>query len=194
MAWILLGSVLAVLLIACANVASLMMARGEGRERELAVRSALGASRGRLIRQTLTEAALLSLAGAAGGIALAEGLLRIFVRLAPTGIPFLNRAGVDLRIASVHGAACRWSVAALFGLLPALQTPRMVALAARAAKSRKRAMLRRSLVAGQIAVEHGSALRRRIAAEELQKHGGAKSWDANRRRIHGADCTARLPV
>jgi putative ABC transport system permease protein len=150
-AWILLGSVLAVLLIACANVASLMMARGEARERELAVRSALGASRGRLIRQTLTEAALLSVAGAAGGIALAEGLLRIFVKLAPTGIPFLDRAGVDLRIACF---AVLLSVisAVLFGLLPALQTPRMVALAARAAKSRKRALLRRSLVVGQIAV------------------------------------------
>lgn len=151
MAWILLGSVLAVLLIACANVASLMMARGEARERELAVRSALGASRRRLIRQTLTEAALLSLAGAAGGIALAEGLIRIFVDLAPTGIPFLNRAGVDLRIACFTMLLSVVS-AALFGLLPALQTPRMDALAARAAKSRKRTLMRRSLVVGQIAV------------------------------------------
>jgi len=100
MAWILLGSVLAVLSIACANVASLMMARGEARERELAVRSALGASRGRLIRQTLTEATLLSFAGAATGLALAEWLLRIFIRLAPTGIPFLDRAGLGVRIAS----------------------------------------------------------------------------------------------
>jgi predicted permease len=151
MAWILLGSVLAVLLIACANVASLMMARGEARERELAVRSALGASRGRLIRQSLTEAAVLSLAGAAGGIALAEGLLRIFVKLAPTGIPFLNRAGVDLRIACFTVLLSVVS-AALFGLLPAMQTPRMYVLAARAAKSRRRALLRRCLVAGQIAV------------------------------------------
>ncbi|MGA2536358.1 MAG: ABC transporter permease [Terracidiphilus sp.] len=151
MAWILLGSVIAVLLIACANVASLMMARGEARERELAVRSALGASRARLIRQTLTEAVLLSLGGAAGGIALAEGLLRIFVGLAPTGIPFLNRAGIDLRIACFTVLLSIVS-ATLFGLLPALQRPRMVALAARATKSRQRAMLRRSLVAGQIAV------------------------------------------
>jgi predicted permease len=149
--WILLGSVLAVLLIACANVASLMMARGEARERELAVRSALGASRGRLIRQTLTEAALLSFAGAAVGMALAEGLLRVFLDLAPTGIPFLARAGLDLRIA-LFTVLMSLVCGALFGLLPALQTPRVVALAARAAKSRKRTVLRRCLVAGQIAI------------------------------------------
>ena len=160
-AWILLGSVLAVLLIACANVGSLMMARGEARERELAVRSALGASRTRLIRQTLTEATLLSLAGAALGLALAEGLLRVFLDLAPTGIPFLQRAGLDLRIACFTvflSLVC----GVLFGLLPALQTPRVVALAARAAKSRKRTVLRRGLVVGQIAVSmvllSGSAL------------------------------------
>ena len=130
-AWILLGSVLAVLLIACANVASLMMARGAARERELAVRSALGASRSRLIRQTLTEAVLLSLAGTAVGMALAEGLLRIFVNLAPTGIPFLNRAGLDLRIALLTmllSLVC----AGIFGLLPALQTPHVASLASRA--------------------------------------------------------------
>ena len=160
-AWILLGSVLAVLLIACANVASLMMARGEARERELAVRSALGASRARLIRQALTESTLLSLAGAAVGFALAEGLLRIFLRLAPTGIPFLTRAGLDLRIA-LFTVILSLVCGALFGLLPALQRPRAVALAARAAKSRKRTVLRRGLVVGQIAVSmvllSGSAL------------------------------------
>jgi predicted permease len=160
-AWILLGSVLAVLLIACANVASLMMARSEARERELAVRSALGASRARLIRQTLTETTLLTLAGAAVGLALAEGLLRVFVRLAPTGIPFLERAGLDFRIA-LFTILLSLVCGALFGLLPALQRPRVVALAARAAKSRKRTVLRRVLVVGQIAVSmvllSGSAL------------------------------------
>jgi putative ABC transport system permease protein len=160
-AWILLGSVLAVLLIACANVASLMMVRGEARERELAVRSALGASRARLIRQALTEATLLSLAGAAVGLALAAGLLRVFLDLAPTGIPFRERAGLDFRIA-LFTILLSLVCGALFGLLPALQTPRVVALAARAAKSRKRTVLRRVLVVGQIAVSmvllSGSAL------------------------------------
>ena len=150
-AWILLASVLAVLLIACANVAGLMMARGDARERELAVRSALGASRGRLIRQTLTEAALLSLAGAAAGLMLAEGLLRVFLEIAPTGIPFLGRAGLDLRIA-LFTVLLSLVCGTIFGLLPALQTPRAVALAARATQHRKRAPLRRSLVVGQIAI------------------------------------------
>jgi putative ABC transport system permease protein len=150
-AWILLGSVLAVLLIACANVASLMMARGEARERELAVRSALGASRGRLVRQTLTEASLQSVVGAVAGMVLAEGLLKVFLRLAPTGIPFLTKAGLDLRIA-LFTVLLSLVCGALFGLLPALQTPRAVALAARAAKARRRTVLRRSLVVGQIAI------------------------------------------
>jgi predicted permease len=150
-AWVLLGSVFAVLLIACANVAGLMIARGEARERELAMRSVLGASRGRLIRQTLTEAALLSLAGGAAGLALAEGLLQVFVDLAPTGIPFLKRAGLDLRIA-LFTVLLSLLCVGLFGLLPALQTPRVVALASRTAKSRQRRVLRRSLVVGQITI------------------------------------------
>jgi predicted permease len=150
-AWILLASVFAVLLIACANVAGLMIARGESRERELAMRSALGASRGRLIRQTITEAVLLALAGAAGGLMLAEGLLRIFLVLAPTGIPFLAKAGLDLRIA-LFTILLSLACAMLFGLMPALQTPPAIALAAHASRTRKRALLRRSLVVGQIAV------------------------------------------
>jgi predicted permease len=151
MAWILLGSVLAVLLIACANLASLMMARGAARERELAVRSALGASRSRLIRQTLTEAMLLSLGGATAGMMLAEALLRIFIAIAPAGIPFLDRAGLDLRIALftvVLSLGCGF----LFGLIPALQKPGSISFAARAANAGKHAVLRRGLVAGQIAV------------------------------------------
>jgi putative ABC transport system permease protein len=150
-AWVLLGSVLAVLLIACANIASLMMARGAARERELAVRSALGASRSRLIRQTLTEAFLLSIAGAAVGLALAQGLLLIFVAMAPTSVPFLDKAHLDLRIAGFTALLALLS-GAFFGLIPALQKPRATALAARMTHSGRHAWLRRCMVVGQIAI------------------------------------------
>jgi predicted permease len=121
-AWVLLGSVMAVLLIACANVASLFSARGAARERELAVRSALGASRGRLIRQTLTEALLLALLGAAGGVVLAEALLRVFVAIAPTGVPFLEHARLDGRILGFT-ALVALGCALACGMLPALEEP-----------------------------------------------------------------------
>src|SRR5206468_2670302 len=96
--WILLGSVLAVLLIACANVANLLLARGLSRQRELAIRAALGAGRARLIRQALTESSLLGLLGGMAGCALAYWLLRLFVAIAPDGIPRLQQASVDLRV------------------------------------------------------------------------------------------------
>jgi predicted permease len=150
-AWMLLGAVLAVLLIACANVASLFSARGAARERELAVRSALGANRARLVRQTLTEAFLLALFGAAAGCVLAEILLRVFIAIAPTGVPFLAQARLDLRII-LFTVAVSLICAILFGILPAGQRPNAIALAARATKSGAQARLRRVLVAAQIAI------------------------------------------
>ena len=150
-AWVLFGFVLAVLLIACANVAGLMMARGAGRQRELAVRAAIGASRGRLIRQTLTEALLLSCAGGLAGLLMAQGLVMVFVRFAPTGIPFINRSHLDLRIAGFAVLiSCLCGV--VFGLAAALETPRLAALSAKASMSRSHGVLRRSLVTAQIAV------------------------------------------
>ena len=92
MAWVLLGAVLAVLLISCANVAGLLLVRGASRERELAVRSALGASGARLTRQFLTEALVLSAAGAAVGCAVAEVLLRFLLAMAPETFPFSERS------------------------------------------------------------------------------------------------------
>jgi putative ABC transport system permease protein len=148
-AWVMLAAVGVVLLIACANVASLFSARGAARERELAVRSALGASRGRLIRQTLTEACMLAFGGAVAGCVVAEILLRVFLAIAPTGVPFLAAARLDLRIVVVT-VVVALVCACLFGILPALEKPRAQALAARQAKSGAQARLRRVLVAAQI--------------------------------------------
>jgi putative ABC transport system permease protein len=150
-AWVLLGAVFAVLLIACANVASLFSARGAAREGELAVRSALGASRSRLVRQTLTEAFLLSAGGAALGCALAEILLRVFIAIAPTGVPFLSSARLDFRII-LFALLVTILSAALFGVLPALEKPCARALVGRQTRSGAHARLRRVLVAMQIAV------------------------------------------
>ena len=150
-AWVLLGAVLAVLLIACANVASLFSARGLARERELAVRSALGASRGRLMRQTLTEALLLTVAGAAAGCLLAELLLRVFIAIAPTGLPFLAQAQLDLRII-LFTVLVSLFCALLFGIMPALQRPNVTRLVAKQTKSSRQVRLRRALVAAQIGI------------------------------------------
>ncbi|HWR53670.1 MAG TPA: ABC transporter permease, partial [Bryobacteraceae bacterium] len=96
--WILFGAVLAVLAIACANVANLLLARTVARQREYAVRMALGAGRGRLVRQALIESLLIGLAGGAAGCLLAGLLLRMFVAIAPEGIPRLNQATLDVRV------------------------------------------------------------------------------------------------
>ncbi len=148
-AWILLGVVLAVLLIACANVSSLLLARGAGRERELAVRSALGASRGRLVRQALTESAVLSLGGAVAGYAFAQLLLRLFIAVAPDGMPFLGTARIDARI-MMFTLLLSLVCAILFGLVPAFSRPRAEALAGRTSMASSHAVLRQWLVVVQI--------------------------------------------
>jgi len=150
-AWILFGAVFAVLLIACGNVAGLMMARGAARERELAVRSALGASRVRLARQTLTEALLISCAGAATGWALAALLLYGFVAIAPAGTLFLAKAALDLRIA-VFTVLLALLCGAFFGAAAALRKPKAIALVARSARADMHAWMRQSLVVAQIAI------------------------------------------
>ncbi len=150
-AWILLGAVLAVLLIACANVASLLLTRAAARERELAVRSALGASRHRLIRQTMIESIILCVLGAAAGCSVAKELLHVFVAIAPSGLPFLGRAQLDARILGFTVGIAVVS-GLLFGIVPALQGPRSLALATRTLPSGARAVMRKVLVTCQIAV------------------------------------------
>jgi putative ABC transport system permease protein len=147
--WILLGAVLAVLLIACANVANLLLARAASRQRELAVRLALGASRGRLVRQTLTESLLLAATGGAAGCLLAGALLRIFVAIAPEGIPRLQQATVDLRVLLFTLAVSMVS-GIVFGLAPALEQPRAETLAGWRSLGARHYLFRHSLVAAQI--------------------------------------------
>ena len=166
MAWILLGSVLALLLIACANLASLMMARGAARERELAVRAALGASRGRLIRQTLSEALLLSLGGAVAGILVAEALLRVFLAIAPSGIPFLDRASLDFRIAVftlLLSVVCGF----VFGLMPAMRKPGFAGLSGPQLKFQQTNSVAAEFGCGPDCGKHDSAFRGGIAAAKF---------------------------
>jgi len=149
--WILLGAVLAVLLIACANVAGLLLARGVSRERELAVRAALGAGRWRLSRQTLTESLLLGIAGGAGGCLFTILLLSLFVALAPIGIPKLHQAALDLR-ALVFAVGVSILSGVVFGLAPSLVRPRAEALVSRPAAGITRHTFRQALVALQVAM------------------------------------------
>ena len=148
--WILLAAVLAVLLIACANVANLLLARAAGRRRELAVRAALGAGRARLVRQTLTESLLLAAAGGVAGCALAVLLLRGFVAIAPEGIPRLHQAAVDTRVL-LFTLAISLAAGLLFGLAPALENPRAEILVGWRSVGTRSHFFRQALVAAQIA-------------------------------------------
>ena len=95
---VLLGAVALVLLIACANVANLMLTRAQGRQREMSLRAALGAGRGRIARQLLTESLLLAAAAAALGAFGAVWLTDLFVALSPTALPRATEIGVDGRV------------------------------------------------------------------------------------------------
>ena len=121
--WVMLGAVGAVLLIACANVANLMLSRAAVREREVGVRLALGASRTRLVRQLLTESVLLAVVGGALGVALAWGGLRLLTGLAPADVPRLDQVRIDAPVLVVS-LAVAVATGLLFGLVPALQASR----------------------------------------------------------------------
>ena len=154
--WILLGAVAFVLLIACANVANLFLAKADVRRREIAVRLAIGASRGHLLRQLLTEALLLSAAGGLLGLVLARVGLAVLVALRPPTVPRVEDVGIDGGILAFT-AILSIVTGVLFGLVPGLQFSRPdVAYALKDAgptgtTGRSRQRLRRTLVIGQLA-------------------------------------------
>ena len=120
---ILFGAVAFVLLIACANVANLQLARADVRRREVAVRTALGAGRRHIVSQLLTESVLLSIAGAAAGLAVAWAGLQIVVTLRPANLPRLDETTLDGPVL-FFTAVLAIVTGVLFGLLPALQLSR----------------------------------------------------------------------
>ena len=150
--FVMLGAVVLVLVIGCANVASLLLARGMEREREFAIRSALGAGRGRLVRQMVAESLILATLAAVAGVALAYWGVNAIVALAPAGVLRLHDAAIDSRMLAF--AVALTAVTALaFGLLPALQfsRPEQDAMRERQGGAPRR-RVRRGLVAAEVAL------------------------------------------
>ena len=151
----LLGAVAMLLLIACSNLASLMLARSESRHRELAVRAALGAGRMRLVSQTLVESTLLAAIGGTLGVGFATLAVRAFVRSQPSTVPRIDLLGIDWRVLTFAVLISLLTVV-LFGLIPALRGSRpdlqLALRTTRGGASLRSVRLRRFLVGAQIAV------------------------------------------
>jgi len=153
--WVLMGGIGMVLLIACANVANLLLVRTEGRRHELALRAALGASHRRIAVQLLRESAILGLLGGIFGLGVTWAALRFLVRLAPAGIPRMNDISIDLPVLLFTlGIALLTSV--LFGLIPVLKHSHvrtgLVQNGRTASQSRERHRAQNLLVTGQVAL------------------------------------------
>jgi len=154
--WILLGAVSFLLLIGCVNAANLQLARATARQRELAVRRALGASRWRIVRQAFIESGALALAGGALGVLMARLLVTVVVAAAPPDVPRIEQATLDLT-ALVFALAASVAVALVFGVVPAVHAARgdphgVLADGGTRASGRRGAKTRRTLVVVELAL------------------------------------------
>ncbi len=154
---ILLGAVTFLLLIACANVANLLLAQATARQRELAIRAAIGATRGRLVQQFLTEALLLSLAGGAAGVLAARWGVVTLVRLAPPELPLVEKVSISLPVL-LFALGISTAMAAGLGVFSALRATSGNAQPALAERGRSQSgaprshRLGRAIIAGQLAI------------------------------------------
>jgi predicted permease len=179
--YLVFGAVLMVLLIACANVANLVLVKGATRRREMALRAALGARRGRLIGQLLTESLVLSVLGGAAGLAVARLLISAATPLLSASLPFTADLSMDLRVFGFAAAAVML-VLMLAGLLPSLQTSfgRLSGLLNQAGRgsSRSSAVVRRTIVITEIAASFvlvcGAGLLFKSLARLQQVDAGAR--------------------
>jgi putative ABC transport system permease protein len=156
--WVLMAAVSFLLLVACANVGSLLVARGEARSRELAIRSALGAGRSRLLKQLLTESLVLATAGGLLGIALARGFIHILLTVLQNELPSdsVNAVSLDFRVVAFALLATALA-GLLFGIAPAVRGSRADLREAlsegnRGSSGRSRQRLRAGLVASEVAL------------------------------------------
>jgi putative ABC transport system permease protein len=149
--WMLFGAVVAFVLIACANVTNLILARSAGRRQEFALRTALGGTQGRLTAQLFTEGGLLGLIGGAAGCGLAWALLQFLISLAPDGMLRMSQATLDLR---VLGFALLLSVgtALVVGFAPTFDRVKTQELGGRRSTSTQRTRMRQLLITAQLAV------------------------------------------
>jgi putative ABC transport system permease protein len=153
---VLLGAVGLVLLIACGNIASLLLARASGRQREVAIRTAIGASRSRVIRQLLTESVLIAFLGAGVGLLLAWASMASLLRLAASSVPNVSPVTLDGKVLAFAAALAIFS-GILFGLAPAIQTAKVdlrsvLNEAARGSTSGAQQSIRSALVVAQVAL------------------------------------------
>lgn len=151
---LLLGVFVLVLLIACANAASFLLARGSGRVREMAIRSALGAGRARLIRQMLVESLLLSSIAGLAGVAVAWWMARLLLELKPASIPVTLEVPLDWRVL-LFALAVSFATGVIFGLVPALRSATVEAAPALKEETQsaglRKSRLRSVLLIGEIA-------------------------------------------
>jgi putative ABC transport system permease protein len=152
----LLGAVGAVLLIACANIANLLLARSAARQKEIAIRAAMGASRARVVRQMLTESLLLSIIGGAAGLLLSFWLTDVLISVLPEGAPRVDQVGIDYRVLGFAlGVSALTGM--IFGLAPALQASKLNVSSSlkeggRSGEGHRRTSARSLLLIGEVAL------------------------------------------